>query len=113
MRQPDLLTLVVLGLACWRLCSLALTERGPGAVFVWFRSLWGVEHDEAGAPVSWPDTEAGRILSCTWCCGLWIAPGLVGLYLALPEAALAAAFPFAVSAVAIAFQEVVDGQGQH
>ncbi|MDP2727536.1 MAG: DUF1360 domain-containing protein [Dehalococcoidia bacterium] len=103
------MALAVLGLACWRLTNLVQQERGPFAILTQMRRLVGVEHDDEGEPTSWPDTEVGRLLKCPWCGSIWIAAGLVGFYLAFPTQTIAAAFLFALSTVAIAFQEVIHG----
>ena len=100
---------MVLGLATWRISALLRRERGPWGILQRFRALWGIDHDEDGEPRSYPDTEAGRILQCLRCISIWIGGGLVGFYLAMPEVALAAALPFAVSALAILVEGISDG----
>ncbi len=109
----QLVELVVLGLACWRLASLAQFERGPFAVFTRLRGRFGVEHDEDGLPVSWPDGEVGRMARCIRCGSVWVGVGLAGLYLWWPVAATLLALPFALSAVAIALEVIFDGTGEH
>lgn len=85
----------------WRIGRMLQYERGPLSVFTRLRLRLGVQHDEDGEPVSWPDTEAGRLVRCLDCGSVWVAVGLAGIYLWQPSAALAMALPFALSAVAI------------
>ena len=107
---PDLMALLVLALACWHVVHLLQWERGPWGLLAWHRKLWGVEHDEESYPRSWPNTEAGRLLRCVRCASLWPAGVLAGAYLLWPIPTVAAALPFALSALAIGFQELTNGQ---
>ena len=93
--------LLVLGLACWRLTSLLLYERGPKATFAMFRQHFGIANDEDGEPQSWPDTEAGMLLRCLDCASVWIALVLVLAWLLRPWVTVCVCLPFAVSALAI------------
>lgn len=104
---------VVLALATWRIAYVLQFERGPFAVFARARALLGVEHDEDGQPVSWPEGEAGRLVGCIRCGSVWIGVCLAGLYLAWPLAATVLALPFALSAVAIAVEVIIDGKSEH
>ncbi len=67
---------ILIGLAGWRLTALLSYERGPFDVFLRFRQLFGFEHDEKGEPESWPGNTLARIVSCPWCLGLWVTPGV-------------------------------------
>lgn len=77
---PDALGLGVLGLATWRLSSLLIRERGPFDVFVFLRAAAGVEHDDAGGPIAWPDTTLGGLFACVWCMSVWIGLLLLGVW---------------------------------
>ena len=74
------MNLLLVGLAAWRLTSLIREERGPFLMFTRFRELCGVTHNEDGAPVNFPDTEIGLVLSCSKCLSIW-----VGLVILLAE----------------------------
>lgn len=67
------MTLLLFGLATWRLTSLLVRERGPWNVFVRLRARAGISHDELGQPLEVPDNVLAGILSCTWCCSVWVA----------------------------------------
>jgi hypothetical protein len=109
--MPSLTEVVILCLACWRLSHLVQYERGPLAVFARIRHLAAVHHDADGEPLSWPDTELGRLVCCLWCGSVWVGAGLVGLYLYAPNVAIILSLPLALSAAAIVIQEVTDGKG--
>ena len=101
-----MLDLLVLSLATWRLSSLLVVERGPFDIFMRLRSLAGIQHDQKGDAYMIPDNIVAQILSCVWCCSTWIAIFLTTLYVILPEM-IVAAFPFALSAIAIIIQTAV------
>ncbi len=88
-------------------------ERGPMQVLARLRMRFGVEHDEDGEPVSWPDTEIGRLARCLDCGSVWVGVGLAGLYFLWPTVVLALAIPFALSAVAIGLGVMIDGTSRH
>lgn len=105
-------TLLLLGLATWRIVCLLQRERGPMAVLTRMRAALGVSHDEAGEPIGWPDTEIGALVRCPWCLSVWVGVGLAGLYLLWPGLGVALALPFALSALALAV-EVMHGTREH
>jgi hypothetical protein len=107
------LDFAVLALATARLARMLTGERGIYGAFARLRRLFGIEHDEDGEPVSWPDTEAGRLLRCPLCCSVWVGAGMVGLYLWAPGITVIVALPLALSAVAVTWGEWVDGQSEH
>ena len=67
---------IIIGLAAWRITALLSYERGPFDVFLRFRELLGFEHNENGEPTSWPRRTLTRIISCSWCLGLWVTPAI-------------------------------------
>lgn len=93
------MTLILFGLATWRLSSLAVRERGPWDLFVRMRALAGISHDELGKPVEIPDNVLAGILSCVWCSSVWIAAFWAMFYPGTWIEKIAAAF--SISAVAI------------
>ena len=74
--EGALLTLTLLcGLATWRLSSLLHTED----LFEWLRKWIGIENDDNGLPVLYPDTLWGKIFDCFWCLSLVAAIPIVTL----------------------------------
>lgn len=84
------LWLVIAVFAAWRITSLIAGERGPFAVGVRFRKLFGVQHDPDGSPNryegevllnpvtrwAWVDDllhEVAIGMTCTWCCSVWVS----------------------------------------
>jgi len=73
-----LVNLIAIILATYRLSSLVVDEAGPFNMFVKFRELLGIRHDETGQINCVPDNIMANLCSCLWCMSLWIA-GLVYL----------------------------------
>lgn len=61
-----LATLLLSGLATWRLASLLHTEDA----FEWLRTRIGIENDEEGYPSIYPGTVLGDLFHCFWCLSL-------------------------------------------
>lgn len=91
--------LLLYGLATWRMSSLLVRERGPWDLFVRVRALAGISHTEEGKPFEIPDNVLAGILSCTWCCSVWVAIPWAIAYPGTWIEKIAAVF--AISAVAI------------
>ena len=94
-----LVELIVYGLATWRIASLLVDEPGPFRIFVRLRSMVGITHDEDDNVAIIPDGFLPGILSCVYCCSIWI--GLFWTLMQLVPFAFYIALPFALSAVAI------------
>lgn len=86
----DLLTLLILIAATWRLSSLLVNEEGPFGLFLKFRLL------VAGAT---------DLFTCIWCLSLWIGLGFSLLYWYSPIVTFWVALPFALSGGAIAWDK--------
>ena len=69
----DLVQLITLGLATWRISSMLVSERGPFDMFIKLRNKMGFVHDDAGHVIGRPD---GNVLSCLWCTSIYVALGL-------------------------------------
>lgn len=105
MNLPDV---AILALALWRISSLLVNERGPFDAFLRLRSWAGVAHDDDGEPVSFDQRlYLAGLLFCVWCTSLMAGLVLAVLYVALPTGTVYAALPFALSALAIAFNRWV------
>ncbi len=86
----------VLGaLATWRLASIIHNEGIAAPV----RQVMGVDHNGSEDQEDWkyPQTFAGKLLSCFWCTSVWSGAGVVLLIVLCPPLALVLAF----SAIAI------------
>lgn len=92
---------IILALATWRVSSLLTWERGPWHVFQGIRERAGIKHSEFGHPNVIPDGFLAELLTCSWCCTLWVgAFWALALWL-LGAAAIYLALPFALSAAAL------------
>jgi hypothetical protein len=64
------LKLVLLSLACYRLAQLFVYDEGPFGVFQQLRlSIGGYDYNEQGQA----RTSLGRLITCPYCLGMWIA----------------------------------------
>jgi hypothetical protein len=97
----DLTTLLILGLATWRIASLLTKEAGPFHVFMKIRKMTGIIHDADGNVLVIPDQFFAGIFSCVWCSSVWIGLGLVGLWWFFPIQVIYGSAFLAVSAFAI------------
>lgn len=68
--RSDSYSLLVRGLATWRIAHMLVHEIGPFSVFTRIRRLAGIEPDAEGYPAVWRST---NVLSCVWCTSVWIA----------------------------------------
>jgi hypothetical protein len=94
--------LVILALAVWRLGSLITYERGPWHVFQGLREHLGrIAHDANGHPAANPATFWGELLTCQYCCTMWLGVLWALAYGLLGAAAIYLALPFALSAGAL------------
>jgi hypothetical protein len=80
----NILEIVVLGLACWRLTSLLYQEKGPFSVFQKLRERMGITHID-DKPCIYPDKFLCQLFSCVWCLSVWISGLLTVGYIFLPD----------------------------
>jgi hypothetical protein len=99
-----LTSLIIYGLATWRLASLLVNESGPWDMFVHLRELCGITHDDLKQKAIIPDGVLAGILSCVWCCSIWVGAFWLLFDWVLPVIALRVGVVFALSAVAILIQ---------
>lgn len=69
-RRNDSYSLLVRGLATWRIAHMLVHEIGPFSMFVHIRRLAGIEPDAEGYPAVWRST---NVLSCVWCTSIWVS----------------------------------------
>jgi len=97
----NLPTLLILGLATWRVSNLLVNERGPFDIFVHLRELSGIEHDQDGIPTVIPDGFIPGVLSCVWCASMWVGFFWTVLFWTLPGMALFCGVILGLSSLAI------------
>lgn len=75
----DLLTVVIVGLAGWRIANLFSVEDGPFSFFEHFRKFIGIKPGpvEGFFPI---------LFTCIYCLSLWTSLTAFVIYLILPEA---------------------------
>jgi hypothetical protein len=100
------LTFSVLGLATWRIASLLVNEAGPFHIFTKIRKLVGIQHDSNEKVLIVPDRFLAGVLSCVWCCSIYIGFFWLIVWLILPVPAFWVACGFALSALAIVINKM-------
>jgi len=119
----DLVSVLVLSLATWRISSLLVVEDGPWRIFRSIRkavyagefSLARIDgerltEEEAAQVMLSAGLGEGffsGLLSCMWCTSMWVAAAIVILYLLWPSLVWLLLIP-ALSAVAIAIDEAIE-----
>jgi len=99
------LFLFILGLAVWRWARLLSSERGPFAIFEKVRHLCGVQYTNYGALTT---SELSKLISCPECNSVWLGAIATVLYIALGIVIVWIALPFALSALAIIADSIVN-----
>jgi len=105
----ELIDFLIYGLATWRLSSLLVREDGPFSLFGKLREWTGIEHDENGDVEMIPERFLPELLSCVWCCSIWVALFWLLFWMLLPFVALRVAIVFGLSTVAVLVDERVSG----
>ena len=95
----DLITVIVCGLAGWRLANLLLFEDGPLSVFGHFRKFIGIKP----GPI---EGFLPTLFSCIYCLSLYASLLVYGIYVILPEAAMI----IAIAAVIILVDRAAKGE---
>lgn len=96
----DIVEIVVLILAAWRLTVLFLQDTGP------FNFLDRIRH-RAGAHVDYEEAgELGRLLQCPYCFSVWVGIALVLAVLTVPQITWPVAYMLALSAGAVLIEEI-------
>ena len=102
--------LIIFSLAVWRISSLFVNETGPLDIFVRIRKLSGIEHDEEGIPYLIPHNLFAGILSCVWCCSIWISIFWTVFWFFSPNLSMICAVPFTLSALAILLNKFINNE---
>lgn len=86
----DIITLIVLSLAVWRLTSLLVSEDGPYDVLVKVRIMT-------------------RAFSCLWCLSVWLGAAVVLAWYFVPFWTVVISLPLAISGAAIMIDRYING----
>ena len=70
MNLDELINLLVIALAAWRLSLFVTAERGPFSFMLRLRERFGVIHD-GDEVVGVPSSGIGKLLTCVWCFSFW------------------------------------------
>lgn len=65
-----MMSLLLLGLATWRVSSMLVQEDGPWFIFRRLRDRMGFVHTEDGQVLAKPD---GNVLGCLWCTSVFVS----------------------------------------
>ena len=100
-------SLVMGGLAVWRLSSLLVDESGPFKIFENLRSAIGIGHDQDGVPVVYPSRFLPELFKCVWCMSVWVGFSWFVLWAILPPNWMnVLTFPLSLSAFAILVDKI-------
>ncbi|MFP7295804.1 DUF1360 domain-containing protein [Neobacillus niacini] len=109
----DVLTLTLLGLACFRLTRLIVFDKITEFLREPFFDEINEENEDGTVevyylPKSTPFKKfIGELLSCYWCTGVWISAGIVTGYLLIPTIFVPIILIFAVSGLAAILESIV------
>lgn len=98
----DWFSFVILALVTWRVSSLLVNEDGPFYVFERIRARVGVQNHTV-------DNQRflAQVLSCLWCCSIWVGAFWTLLLFLLPQS-IWLAIPFALSAGTIFLAKMLE-----
>lgn len=107
----ELTKLLIYALAVWRISSVFVNEDGPFDVFLKIRTrIAGIGYDEFGKMSMIPGNILAGILSCVWCCSVWVGFFFTLFWFIFPTISLIFAVPFALSALAIGYNKLLGGE---
>lgn len=101
----DSIVLIIAILATWRLSAMLSYETGPFNIFIWFRELFGIVHNDFGEKVGVPELFFAELLDCVWCVSVWVG-FVVAVALYFYPVLVWILLPFALSAGAIIVEKV-------
>lgn len=105
------INLIIYALAVWRISSIFVNEGGPFDLFLKIRTnIAGIKYDEFGKMSMIPGNVLAGILSCVWCCSMWIGFFFTLFWLVFPTISFILAVPFALSALAIGYNKLLGGE---
>lgn len=77
----NLETLLIFAAAVYGSSRLITRERGLSGVFQWLRELAGVKHDPQGNIIFIPNNNGAKIVTCPYCCSVWLVGFGLVIYL--------------------------------
>lgn len=98
----ELTSLIIYGLAIWRVSSLFVNEQGPYNIFHNIRNWIGVTYDGREIVKFWP-----QLFSCVWCMSIWMSIIWMVARHFFPLYVYWGSIPLALSAVAILVEKMV------
>jgi hypothetical protein len=106
----QVLDIIILALATWRLSSLLVDpeDDGPWELFGKFRHLVGVRRDKETG-LFYGKNVAAQALLCIFCSSVWVGITIAALYILFPSIAVMASLPLALSTGAILLERIING----
>lgn len=80
----DILDVIIIGLASWRVASLLVNEEGPGLIFMRLRSAVGVTE----GPGEQSSGFFPLLFTCVWCMSVWTTLLMAGIWYLEPVAVM-------------------------
>lgn len=107
LRLASNVDLLLAALATWRLTHLFLYENGPFKLLRRTREALGVRYyDEDSNDVLSAEYE---ITTCPWCLSMWVGGCIAALLLYSPKMLRAFSLPYALSAITVFIQRLLQG----
>jgi hypothetical protein len=101
--MQNLLSILIVSIAVWRISSLFAVEDAPFSVFSKIRLFLGNNRQKS---VIYKTLFEG--IKCKWCNSIWFGVITVILWIILGDTVLILFFPFFISAFVIVFDNFVD-----
>lgn len=102
-----MIEILIIGMATWRLSSILVNEDGPKYWMKDFRQWAGISYDSFGRMEAVKETLLAGILSCLWCCSVWVGGGFAIAYYFSPLITLKIATALSFSTVAIVIESML------
>ncbi len=96
-------TLLLLGLACFRLTHLVVQDRIAAPLRTWAEGAVGRRYPQGSAARELVEA----LIGCPWCCGVWAAAVLLAVWHWLPVVGQPLVWLLAVAGVGIAVEMLV------
>ncbi len=105
----EVLDIVILMLATWRLSSLLVDpeDDGPWEMFGKFRHLLGVRHDDETG-LFYGTNVVAQALMCVFCTSIYVGTVITVFYIFIPVITVMVSLPFALSAGAIVLERIIN-----